>query len=204
MGELSPEEADISGDAAYLDGLDRKALLRESNRKIKPLTYKAQRTFGDDFYKSSYKSDHKPAYKWASAGGVVVKALTPGLIDQVYLVKPSGAAYGKLVFPKGRIDLTETDRVAATREVSEEAGILARHVSDGFLGEFEGAYSKTRFFLMYWVQDSKFGFDHETQEVVCLPIGEAFKQLEEVKNFRDIDVLRVAQKRLEEIKKQWK
>lgn len=149
---------------------------------------------------SSSKTDYKPLPKWTSAGGVVVKALTPELIDYVYVVKPAGNFYGKLTFPKGRIDDGETQEVAAIREVSEEAGVLARPVPDGYLGEFSGSMSMTHYYLMYWVKDSVLGHDREMEQVMLVHVREAHEMFERVHNYRDRDVLKAARMKIEQIK----
>jgi 8-oxo-dGTP pyrophosphatase MutT (NUDIX family) len=140
--------------------------------------------------------------RWISAGGVVVKGLTPELIEYIYLVKPSGTAYGKLVFPKGRVDSDkgETKELAAIREVAEEAGVLARPLPDGYLGEFSGSHSVTHFYLMFKVKDSAHGHDNEMEQVFCVHLDEAQRMLEQVGNFRDQKVLEVARKKIAEIK----
>jgi 8-oxo-dGTP pyrophosphatase MutT (NUDIX family) len=208
-GKLTAEEAGLKEgqrDHGFMKPSDptprRETVSRPSNDRQGNFFNK----FPSLFTKSGdFKGSTTVTTKWTSAGGVVVRGLTPELIDQVCLVKPNGTGYGKLVFPKGRVDAdkNETKEHAATREVAEEAGVLARMVPDGYLGIFSGSHSNTHFYLMYRVQDSKFGHDKETEQVVWMPISEAFTELRRVSNYRDEQVLKKAVERIDEIKKQW-
>jgi 8-oxo-dGTP pyrophosphatase MutT (NUDIX family) len=227
-GKLTPEEAgEYDGrDTSRVSHLDNRKLIVEqrqedaAERRIKRESVRkhnreqsGQRDLFDDRWPTlgrsgiTYTKPNSPtismvSYRWTSAGGVVVAALTPELIEHIYLVKPSGSAYGKLVFPKGRVDFDkgETKELAAIREVAEEAGVLARPVPDGYLGEFSGSHSVTHFYLMFKVKDSAHGHDSEMEQVFCVHLDEAQKMLEQVGNYRDLKVLAAARTKIAAIK----
>lgn len=64
-----------------------------------------------------------------SAGGIVIKG------DSILMLKKSN---GDWVLPKGRIELNETEKEAAVREVEEETGIFAGIIS--MIGEINYKY----------------------------------------------------------------
>lgn len=158
----------------------------------------------DDYYGSiqdSKESNYKyvAPTKWISAGGVVVDGLTPEALQMVYLVRPAGSAFGKLTLPKGRGEEGESLETTAMREVAEEAGISARFLPDGYLGDFDGSSSKTNYYMMFRVKDTGKGHDDEIERVELMHIDEAIKQVGLASNWRDEKVLKLAKEKIQAI-----
>lgn len=145
-------------------------------------------------YTSSYK--YEPLPKWTSAGGVVLAGLTPDLIDQVFLVRPSNN-FGPVSFPKGRVEGEISKEETAVREVLEESGLTARILPDSYLGCFEGTSSQTHYWMMLRTGGDTSRHDNETEEVYCMSISDAIAKLT---NKRDIDVATKAKAYIDTIK----
>ena len=115
-----------------------------------------------------------------SAGGVVVRG-----DDVVVIVPTRRAADGRkvLALPKGHVDPGETPEQAATREVREEAGVVARPV--GQLGEVRYWYQRdgrpipkiVTFFLFDYESGAVEDHDHEVEEARWVPLSEAAETL---------------------------
>ena len=115
-----------------------------------------------------------------SAGGVVVRD------RQVVVIVPTRrAADGSrvLALPKGHVDPGETPIEAATREVREETGIVARPVKR--LGESRYWYRRdgrtigksVAFFLFEYVDGDTADHDDEVEEVRWIGLREALTEL---------------------------
>lgn len=111
-----------------------------------------------------------------SAGGVVVRD------GEVIVIVPTRrAADGRkvLALPKGHVDPGETPEQAATREVREEAGVVARPV--GELGEVRYWYQRdgrpipkvVTFFLFDYESGVVDDHDHEVEVARWMPLSEA-------------------------------
>jgi 8-oxo-dGTP pyrophosphatase MutT (NUDIX family) len=115
-----------------------------------------------------------------SAGGVVVRAG-----EVVVIVPTRRAANGNkvLALPKGHVDPGETPEQAAEREVREEAGVVARLVTE--LGEVRYWYQRAgrkipklvTFFLFDYVSGDVADHDHEVEEARWMPLGRALTEL---------------------------
>jgi 8-oxo-dGTP pyrophosphatase MutT (NUDIX family) len=115
-----------------------------------------------------------------SAGGVVVDGER-----MIAIVPVKRAADGSRVLglPKGHPDGDETAAEAATREVSEEAGVTARLVSE--LGEVEYYYERkssrvhkvVRFFLFEYESGDIADHDHEIETTEWIPLEDAAQRL---------------------------
>jgi 8-oxo-dGTP pyrophosphatase MutT (NUDIX family) len=115
-----------------------------------------------------------------SAGGVVVREA-----EVVVIVPTRRAADGAKVLglPKGHLDGDETAVQAATREVHEEAGVVAEPVAE--LGEVRYWYwrnGKRRpksvvFFLFEYRSGDPADHDDEVEEARWMPIDEAVSAL---------------------------
>ncbi|MFA5706843.1 MAG: NUDIX domain-containing protein [Candidatus Neomarinimicrobiota bacterium] len=126
--------------------------------------------------------------KWRSAGGVVLPHT--GEIDKVYIVAPAGGFGGyDWVFPKGRIDSGETDRVAALREVKEEAGLDCEVLSSSPIITAEGSLSVTSYYMMR-AHSEPGQHDEETELVKLCSFDEARDLLHD--SARDMSVLDAA------------
>src|SRR5690349_11646631 len=117
-----------------------------------------------------------------SAGGVVVRPGADGAgLDVIVIVPTRRAADGRkvLALPKGHVDPGETPEQAATREVREEAGVVARPV--GQLGEVRYWYQRdgrpvpkvVTFFLFDYESGAVEDHDHEVEEARWMPLSEA-------------------------------
>jgi mutator protein MutT len=115
-----------------------------------------------------------------SAGGVVVRD------DEVIVIVPTRrAADGSRVLglPKGHLDHGETAVQAATREVREEAGVVADALEE--LGELRYWYwrkgrrrpKSVVFFLFEYRSGDPADHDHEVEEARWMPIEEAANAL---------------------------
>ncbi len=115
-----------------------------------------------------------------SAGGVVVRG------DRVVVIVPTRrAANGSqvLALPKGHVDPGETALQAATREVREEAGVVAEVVCE--LGESRYWYRRdgrtigksVKFYLFEYVQGDTADHDDEVVEARWIDLREALSAL---------------------------
>ena len=154
-----------------------------------------------DHTQVSHREDIRRGYslpstaKWESSGGVVLLGGEGIGLEYVLLVAPKGGFGGHAwTFPKGRIDLGETIRDAAVREVLEESGIGMRHAPDNYLGRFEGTSSFTHFFLgVRHTGMAGVGCDHESEDARWFLWADAFHRLSSGK---DRAVLRAGRHRL--------
>ncbi len=115
-----------------------------------------------------------------SAGGIVVRG-EPGREQLVAIVPVRRAADGSRVLglPKGHIDPGESALQAATREVHEEAGVVAEPL--GELGEVRYWYRRSGrtvgksvvFFLFRYVSGETSDHDHEVEEARWIDLREA-------------------------------
>ena len=109
-----------------------------------------------------------------SAGGVVLRG--SGKDAEVAIVSPRQGVYA---LPKGHPDAGETMEQAATREVREEAGLLAEPV--GKLGEVRYWYTlagervlkAVTFFLFRYRSGTVEDHDDEVESAQWVPLGEA-------------------------------
>lgn len=115
-----------------------------------------------------------------SAGGLVYKHQSGGLVWLV--VKHSG--YHKWGFPKGRIEKGEKLEETAVREVKEEAGIVAKivseiHAPEKYFYSFNGEQiSKTvHYYLMEFVSGDIADHDFETEDVRWVSADEVREML---------------------------
>jgi 8-oxo-dGTP pyrophosphatase MutT (NUDIX family) len=116
----------------------------------------------------------------SSAGGVVVRG-DPGREQVAVIVPKRRAADGTRVLglPKGHVDPGETPLQAATREVHEEAGIVAAPL--GELGEVQYRYRRggrtvgksVVFFLFRYVSGETSDHDHEIEQARWIDLSEA-------------------------------
>ena len=115
-----------------------------------------------------------------SAGGVVV---SDGRVITIVPVKRSADGRRVLGLPKGHPDGDETPEQAATREIAEEAGVLAELV--GELGDVEYRYERrgrairkvVRFFLFDYASGDLADHDHEIEQARWMGLAEAARQL---------------------------
>ena len=115
-----------------------------------------------------------------SAGGVVVRGE-----DVIVIVPTRRAADGSRVLglPKGHLDPGETAVQAATREVREEAGVIAEAVAE--LGEVAYQYrrkgrevpKRVRFFLFRYRAGDVSDHDDEVEEARWMPMSQALREL---------------------------
>ncbi|MDQ4049054.1 MAG: NUDIX hydrolase [Actinomycetota bacterium] len=121
-----------------------------------------------------------------SAGGVVVRGSGEGA--EVAIVSPRRGVYA---LPKGHPDAGETMEQAATREVREEAGLVAEPIAK--LGEARYWYTlagervlkAVTFFLFRYCSGSVEDHDDEVESAAWVPLGEAPRLLS-YKGERDI------------------
>jgi 8-oxo-dGTP pyrophosphatase MutT (NUDIX family) len=134
-----------------------------------------------------------PAYKkkekWISAGGVVLNSIDD--YKHVWIFKPSNN-YGPWSFPKGRVDEGESKTRTAVREVREETGLRAQILNGGYLGVYEGGFSKTHFWLMVRTGGSPAQAGHEAEKVQLVSWTDAFKRFQQAGNRRDTKVIKKA------------
>lgn len=121
-----------------------------------------------------------PAKREFSAGGVVVR---DGDVAVVVPVKRSSDGQRRLSLPKGHLDGGETAEQAATREVREEAGVVAELI-DG-LGEIRYQFEKkgamvdktVAFFLFAYRSGDVADHDHEVEDARWVPLEQAARTL---------------------------
>lgn len=151
---------------------------------------------------SSKKVVDKPAAvvmpeKWISAGGVVLGGEDD--LDHIWIRKPSNN-YGPWAFAKGKVDKGESKEQAALREVKEEIGIVAEIIPGGYLGNFEGGYSHTHYYLMFAKRNLN-RHDKETEKVMLASWTEAVHKFAKGGNNRDIQVLTRAMDKVQQMKR---
>jgi len=135
---------------------------------------------------------YTPREKWISAGGVVME---PGDYTRVWVIKPSNN-YGPWSFPKGKVDEGDSLQSAAKREVREETGLKANFVPGGYLGQYEGGWSVTNYYLMIRSGGNPANHDHEVEKVALVTWAEAAKLFARGRNSRDIHVINRALKKV--------
>jgi 8-oxo-dGTP pyrophosphatase MutT (NUDIX family) len=110
-----------------------------------------------------------------SAGGVVLRPA--GTEYEFVAIRPVGQ--DRLQLPKGTIDGGETPEETAVREVREETGVNGRILHDlgniSYFFRVRGRPFQKRvdFFLMDYVGGSTADHDHEVDEAIWLPGGQA-------------------------------
>ena len=115
-----------------------------------------------------------------SAGGVVVSG---GKVITIVPVKRSADGRRVLGLPKGHPEAGETPEQAATREVAEEAGVVAELVEE--LGDVEYRYERrgrrvlkvVRFFLFDYRSGDLADHDHEIEEARWMDLAQAGREL---------------------------
>ena len=115
-----------------------------------------------------------------SAGGAVVHDN-----DVIVVVPVKRDAHHRrvLVLPKGHLDEGETDEAAATREVTEETGVIAELIDK--LGDVEYTYERrgrrrnkrVAFYLFEYRSGSLDDHDHEIEDARWMPLEEAAREL---------------------------
>ncbi|MCB1112309.1 MAG: NUDIX hydrolase [Chlamydiia bacterium] len=100
---------------------------------------------------------------------------------RILLAEPTNHFAGyQRTFPKGRIDNGETPRETAVREAEEESGFQIQLT--GYLGDFKGSSTITRYYRGRIVRGSPDGCDWETMGIYFVPRSEVFKELKKNKN----------------------
>jgi 8-oxo-dGTP pyrophosphatase MutT (NUDIX family) len=115
-----------------------------------------------------------------SAGGAVVRERD---VIVVVPVKRDAQHRRVLVLPKGHLDEGENDEAAATREVTEETGVIAELIDK--LGDVEYTYERrgrrrnkrVAFFLFEYRSGSLEDHDHEIEDARWMPLEEAAREL---------------------------
>ena len=115
-----------------------------------------------------------------SAGGAVVHG---GDVIVVVPVKRDAQQRRVLVLPKGHLDEGENDEAAATREVTEETGVIAELIDK--LGDVEYSYERrgrrrnkrVAFYLFEYRSGSLEDHDHEIEDARWMPLEEAAREL---------------------------
>ena len=115
-----------------------------------------------------------------SAGGAVVR---DNEVIVIVPVKRDANRRRVLALPKGHLDPGETSELAATREVSEETGVIAELIDK--LGDVEYSYERrgrrrakrVAFFLFEYRSGSLEDHDHEIEEARWMPLAEAVEAL---------------------------
>ena len=115
-----------------------------------------------------------------SAGGAVVHDSD---VIVVVPVKRDAQQRRVLVLPKGHLDEGENDEAAATREVTEETGVIAELIDK--LGDVEYSYERcgrrrnkrVAFFLFEYRSGSLEDHDHEIEDARWMPLEEAAREL---------------------------
>jgi 8-oxo-dGTP pyrophosphatase MutT (NUDIX family) len=106
--------------------------------------------------------------------------------DEVVVIVPvkrDAAGHAVLGLPKGHLDGDESAEEAATREVREEAGVIAALIEP--LGEVEYTYERkgrqvgkrVAFFLFEYRSGDVADHDHEIEEARWMPLREAVTAL---------------------------
>src|SRR5437763_11616546 len=130
--------------------------------------------------RSGVTSTSRNAVMELSAGGAVVRDSD---VIVVVPVKRDAQHRRVLVLPKGHLDAGETDEDAATREVTEETGVIAELIDK--LGDVEYTYERrgrrqnkrVAFFLFEYRSGSLEDHDHEIEEARWMPLEEAAQAL---------------------------
>jgi 8-oxo-dGTP pyrophosphatase MutT (NUDIX family) len=115
-----------------------------------------------------------------SAGGAVVH---DGDVIVVVPVKRDAHRRRVLALPKGHLDKGETDEAAASREVSEETGVVAELIDK--LGDVEYTYERrgrrrnkrVAFYLFEYRSGSLEDHDHEIKAARWMPLEDAAREL---------------------------
>lgn len=115
-----------------------------------------------------------------SAGGAVVHESD---VIVVVPVKRDAQHRRVLVLPKGHLDEGEDDEAAATREVTEETGVIAELIDK--LGDVEYSYERrgrrrnkrVAFFLFEYRSGRLEDHDHEIEDARWMPLAEAAREL---------------------------
>jgi len=115
-----------------------------------------------------------------SAGGAVVHNH-----EVIVIVPVKRDAYRQpvLALPKGHLDEGETAEAAATREVTEETGVMAELIDK--LGDVEYSYERrgrrrakrVAYYLFEYRSGSVEDHDHEIEEARWMPLAEAAEAL---------------------------
>lgn len=131
-----------------------------------------------------------PPEKWISAGAVILEGESEVDRQLCYVVAPRGG-YGGYAWqlPKGRVEAGENLKAAAKRECREETGLDIEILPNSHLGEFQGTYSITHYFVAIRVGGSTSHHDQETAKVDLLPLQEALDLFRSTGNKRDAKVL---------------
>jgi 8-oxo-dGTP pyrophosphatase MutT (NUDIX family) len=115
-----------------------------------------------------------------SAGGAVVH---DGDVIVVVPVKRDAHHRRVLGLPKGHLDEGETEEAAASREVTEETGVIAELIEK--LGDVEYSYERrgrrrnkrVSFYLFQYRSGSLEDHDHEIEEARWMPLEKATREL---------------------------
>lgn len=110
-----------------------------------------------------------------AAGGVIWR-LSTGTIEVALVHRPK---YQDWTFPKGKLELGETDEQAAHREVLEETGfecVLGRELSPVRYRDAKNRVKQVRYWEMT-IASGSFLANDEVDELIWLPISEARSRL---------------------------
>lgn len=110
-----------------------------------------------------------------AAGGVIWR-MSAGEIEVALVHRPK---YRDWTFPKGKLELGETDEQAAHREVLEETGfecVLGRELSPVLYRDAKNRVKQVRYWEMT-VASGSFLSNDEVDELAWLPLAEAGSRL---------------------------
>ena len=109
--------------------------------------------------------------------------------NRIWLVKPANNFGGyEATFPKGQVEDGLTLQQNAMKEAFEESGLQVEIT--GYLGDFEGTTSSTRYYMARRVGGAPWAAHWESEKVMLAPIASARRLLNMPRDLKVLDIVR--------------